>query len=111
MVAMKYLMVKWVLSAQDDPCVMHSELDEQRMERRKIEVYRDGRWGFADEREEVGGSGLGEALVPTVESLNADLEFEAEEIDEEEFEKMWNVRWSARIMAPFPLGEGSGEPS
>lgn len=108
---MTYLMVKWVLSVPEDPCVLYSELDEQRMERRKIEVYRDGRWGFADEHEEVGESRLGEAPVPTVDCLNADPEFEAAEIDEEEFEKMWNVRWRARIMAPFPLGEGSGEPS
>ena len=77
--------------------VLYSELDDGRMERRKIEVYPDGRWGFADEHQEVGGSGLGEASTPTVDRLNEDPEFEAEAIDKD-IEKMWSVRWSARIM-------------
>ncbi len=107
---MTYLMVKWEHSSPDEPCVLYSELDEQRMERRKIDVYPDGRWGFADEHEEVGGAMLGEASTLTVDRLNADSEFEAEVIDREEFEKMWRDRWSARIMTPFPLGDRGGKP-
>jgi hypothetical protein len=108
---MTYLLVKWKTASPDVPCVMYSELDDQRMERRKIDVYADGRWGFADEHEEIGGSGLGEASTPTVDCLNADPEYEAEAIDKEEFEKLWSVRRNARIMTPFPLDNGGGEPS
>lgn len=108
---MTYLLVKWEKSSPDEPCLMYSELDDQRMERRKIDVYADGRWGFADEHEEVGGSGLGEASTPTVDHLNADSEYEAEMIDKEEFEKMWSARRRARIMTPFPSGDGGGETS
>ncbi len=107
---MTYLMVKWKHSFLNEPCVMYSELDDALMERRKIEVYRDGRWGFADEHEEVGGTMLGEVPIPTVDSLNADPEFEAEMIDEEEFGKLWIARRTARIMTPVPLGNRDAEP-
>jgi hypothetical protein len=44
---------------------------------------------YADEHEEVGGTMLGEAPTPSVERLNADPEFEAEEIGEADFQKLW----------------------
>jgi hypothetical protein len=99
---MTYLMVRWKHSNADDPVLLYSELDEQRMERRKIDIYPDGRWGFADEHEEAGGTGLGEVDTPSVDELNADPEFEAAQIDEAEFERLWSARGSALIMTPFP---------
>jgi hypothetical protein len=105
---MKYLMVRWKHSNADEPVVLYSELDEQRMQHRKIDMYRDGRWGFADEREEVGGSWLGDAPTPSVEQLNADPEYEAEEIDKADFEKLWDARRNARIMTAFPLKNEGG---
>ncbi|MFS8066109.1 MAG: DUF6881 domain-containing protein [Byssovorax sp.] len=42
-------MVKWKHSNPDEPSLLYSELDEQRMQHRKIDIYPDGRWGFADE--------------------------------------------------------------
>lgn len=100
---MTYLLVKWKHSNPDEPVVLYSELDDARMQRRKIDIFPDGRWGFADENEEVGGSGLGDAPTPRVEQLNADPVYEAEEISKEEFEKLWAVRRSARVMTAFPL--------
>jgi hypothetical protein len=98
---MTFLLVKWKHDHPDEPVVLYSELDESRMERRKIDVFADGRWGYADEHEEVGGTVLGEAPTPSLEKLNADPEFEAEEIAEADFERLWAVRRSARIMSPF----------
>jgi hypothetical protein len=46
---MTYLLVRWRHSNPDEPVVLYSELDDQRMQRRKIDIYPDGRWGFADE--------------------------------------------------------------
>jgi hypothetical protein len=104
-------MVKWKHSSPDEPCVLYSELDEQRMQRRKIDIFPDGRWGFADESEEVGSETfLGEAPTPSIEEINSDPVYEAEEISKEDFEKLWNVRRNARIMTPFPLDDGGGEP-
>lgn len=76
---MTYLLVKWKHKNPDEPIVLYSELDEARMEVRKIDMFADGRWGFADGREEVGGSGLGEAPTPSLEQLNADPVYEAME--------------------------------
>jgi hypothetical protein len=106
--AVTYLLVSWKHLHPDEPVVLYSELDEERMERRKIEIFPDGRWGFADEQEEVGGTMLGVAPTPSVEQLNDDPEFKAEEIDKADFEKLWAVRRNARIMTAFPLENDGG---
>ncbi len=98
-----YLLVKWKHEHPDEPGELYSELDEGRWERRKIDIFPDGRWGYADEYEEAGGTMLGEAPTPSVEQINANPEFEAEEIDPADFEKLWALRRGARIMSPLPL--------
>jgi hypothetical protein len=108
---MTYLIVKWKHSNPDEPSLLYSEIDEQRMQHRKIDIYPDGRWDFADEHEEVGGSILGEAPTPSVDQLNSGPEYEAVEIDKDEFEKLWSVRRNAPIMTEFPLNDEGGEPS
>jgi hypothetical protein len=106
---MNYLRVRWKHSAPDYPTLLYSELDHSRYETRKIDIYPDGRWGYADGHEEVGGTGLGEKATPSVAELNENPEFEAKEIEAEEFEKLWEVRRAARVMTPFPLNnEGGG---
>jgi hypothetical protein len=106
---MSYLLVKWNHEHPDEPVVLYSELDERRTERRKIDIFPDRRWGYADEQEEVGGTILGEAPTPSIEQINADPQFDAKEIEEAEFEKLWAARRGARIMSAFPLtNEGSG---
>jgi hypothetical protein len=108
---MIYLRVRWKHSDPGYPTTLYSEIDESRWERRKIDIYPDGRWGYADAREKVGETGLGEAPTPTLEELNANSEFEATEIQKSEFEKLWDVRKDARISTPFPLKHEGGEPS
>lgn len=106
---MIYLLVKWKHEHPDEPVLLYSELDQRRMEKRKIDIFPDGRWGYADDQEEVGGTMLGEAPTPSIEQISADLQFEAKEIEEAEFERLWAVRRDARIMSPFPLAnEGGG---
>ncbi|MFK0248600.1 DUF6881 domain-containing protein [Amycolatopsis azurea] len=56
---------------------------------RKVERFRDGRLGWADERHEVGGTGLGEVPVPPLEEINAQREFSAARIDGGEFARAW----------------------
>jgi len=40
---MQYLKVRWIHPSQEDPVVLLSELDSDRYEVRKIEIFADGR--------------------------------------------------------------------
>jgi len=43
---MEYLKVSW-LHHEDEPVYLYSEIDPQRFESRKIEIYPDGSFGIA----------------------------------------------------------------
>ena len=50
---MKYLFVRWKHPNPEDPTLLYSELNEDRWEVRKVEVYADGRLGYADNDKEL----------------------------------------------------------
>jgi hypothetical protein len=89
-----YIRVRWLHDHPDEPVELWSELDDQRFEIRKVEVWQDGRVGFASRERESGGTTLGTAPTPLLAEIAADPEFEPEQISELEFEKCWrgNVR-------------------
>lgn len=89
---MRYLYVKWAHETSDDPVHLYSEIDEQFYECRKVEIYNDGRRGFADSIEEVGGTRLGIGPLPTFEEIAAQPEFEPRWMSEEEFREVWLKR-------------------
>ncbi len=91
---MKYLMVDWFHNFPDEPTKIYSEIDEQRNEIRKIELFRDGKVGYATEEVEFGGSGLSECPLPEIEEIAADLQFKPIEITSEEFEEVWKSKVS-----------------
>lgn len=86
---MTWLRVRWHQSDPDMPVVIWCELDDQRWESRKIEVYADGRRGWAFGEVETGGTGLGEAPIPPTEEIARDAQFEVEAISAAEFEREW----------------------
>jgi len=47
---MTYLKVKWIHSHPDAPVLLYSELDRERWEVRKVEVFRDGSLGLCGPR-------------------------------------------------------------
>jgi hypothetical protein len=81
--------VRWIHSDADFPVLLYSEIDGVRWETRKIEIYADGRVGWADAHHEIGGSILGQATLPPLDEINAQNEFEGVEISAEEFELSW----------------------
>ncbi len=89
---MKYVQVEWIHNDNNDPVWIYSEIDSDRWEHRKIEVFRDGHQGFADSKEEFGGSMLGLEPWPDLNVLAADPEFDIAEITVHEFEKIWANR-------------------
>jgi hypothetical protein len=89
---MKYLHIKWHKAAGGDPLHLYSELDDQRYERRKVEIFGDGRRGFADASEEAGGTALGTLPVPMLDELAGDADYEARAISQDDFQRIWLKR-------------------
>ena len=77
---------------QREPIWLISELDANRWEMRKVEVFPDGAKGYASRGEEVRGTSLGQLAVPPLQEIASDPQFLAEEITKEEFEAIWEDR-------------------
>ena len=89
---MRYLYVKWLHKDPGAPVHLYSEIGDDSYERRKVEIWADGRKGFADGSEEKGGTVLGSMPVPSLKEIAAQAEFQPKEISAEEFQKMWMKR-------------------
>ena len=89
---MNYIQIKWTHSISTEPLLMYSELDKDRWEVRKVEVFRDGHRGFASPVESFGGTRLGKEPIPPLTEIAADSQFEPIEISREEFERLWANR-------------------
>ncbi|WP_232457234.1 DUF6881 domain-containing protein [Burkholderia ubonensis] len=80
----------WKHAFETEPIRLVSALDHARYEVRKLEFFRDGRVGFANETRSSLGTELGTVPVPSLVEINADPEFEAKEISMETFEALWS---------------------
>lgn len=89
---MLYIKVEWRHAFPDMPVLLYSELDQDRWETRKIEIYADETMGWADAENEVGGSGLGQAAIPPLEEIASDPQFVPHAIRTDEFEAVWKKR-------------------
>ncbi len=86
---MSYIKVKWLHSNEDYPVWLYSELDAERWEKRKVEIYKDGQSNYADKTISTGSTCLGEASIPLLAKIATDTQFEPIEITKEEFEEVW----------------------
>lgn len=84
-----YMKVRWLHEHTDAPILLLNELDEERYEIRKVEVFADGRMGYAFDDTEFGGTGLAAVPVPEAIDIAADPQFIIEEITFAEFERYW----------------------
>ena len=89
---MNYIKVKWNHSLPGEPVWLYSELDAERWETRKVEVFADGSRGYASATESGGETRLGEAPIPPLIKISYDPQFEPVEITKEEFEEVWSKR-------------------
>jgi len=87
---MKYIKVEWLHDFVDEPSDLYYEMDENRFESRKVEIYKNGKVGYADANKEVGGARLGFLQIPDITVIGEDPEFRPKEISKEEFESIWN---------------------
>ncbi|WP_082678993.1 DUF6881 domain-containing protein [Sphingobium cupriresistens] len=84
-----YIRVRWLHSSQDEPVDLWSELNSNREEVRKIEIWHDGRIGYASQDREAGGTQLGVGALPTLAEIASNPEFEPMEISADDFERCW----------------------
>ena len=89
---MRYLYIKWVHKDPGAPIHLYSEIGDDGYETRKVEVWSDGRKGFADSSEEKGGTALGFMPVPSLKEIAARPEYQPKEISVEDFQKIWLKR-------------------
>lgn len=85
----KYIKVQWLHDFESEPVMIYVELDENRNELRKVEVYRDGHHDFSDGSRSTGNTKLSEEPIPLILDINQDVQFEATPIQQEEFEAIW----------------------
>jgi hypothetical protein len=87
---MRYIHVTWNHESPDDPIELYSELDDASWEVRKVEVFRDGRIGYADALDSTESTKLGIEPVPHLDQISLDPEFHPKAIERAEFERLWN---------------------
>ena len=67
-----YVCGEWFHDFADEPCCIYSELDDERYETRKIEVFKDGTTTRASTEDlESDPMTLADQPIPSVEEVNA----------------------------------------
>src|SRR5258708_6646309 len=87
--AMEYIDVLWKHQVEHDPVRLLSELDASRIERRKLEFFKDGIVDAADGNVETERTRLSVEAVPSLGDINRDPQFEGSTITREAFEAQW----------------------
>lgn len=91
---MRYIRVLWNHDLADEPVVIYSAIDSTGREVRKVERYRDGRMDLASDDTRTGTTVLSESPMPSLDEINAQDEFEGEDISESEFDEVFNRAWA-----------------
>jgi hypothetical protein len=86
---MHFLAVQWHHTNPEYPVWLYSELDDERWELRKVEVYADGLHDWAEGERSTGTARLSDQALPSFEEIALQPEFTAREISREEFEAVW----------------------
>lgn len=86
---MEYLKVEWIHQNDLYSVVLYSELDDNRMEVRKIEVYREGKADTADHGTANGTTELSIEPLPSIKNISSDSQFLPIEMSRDEFEAIW----------------------
>lgn len=86
---MEFIRVDWLHDNNDEPCSIFCEIDDNRLEIRKVEVYKDGKMGYATQDKEVNNTFLSYEPTPSLDQIANDPQFRARVITESEFQAIW----------------------
>ena len=84
-----FIKALWHHDSLEYPIELYSEIGEDGFEIRKVEVYANGTYGFANSQSHSSTTQLGEKPIPSVAEINKDSQFHATEIAQSEFEVIW----------------------
>ncbi|WP_308364859.1 MULTISPECIES: hypothetical protein [unclassified Microbulbifer] len=84
-----YIYSKWHNSPADSPVEFYSELNNDRFETRKVEVFKDGSLGFSSEKASSKTTRLGIVAVPPLAEIAKQPEFDIHIITPQQFEEKW----------------------
>lgn len=85
-----YSKVTWRHSNSYDPVEIYCELDDARWEVRRVEVFSDGSLDYASRSKSEGRTFLSPETFSSLAEIRANPEFEATEIEKDEFDQMWS---------------------
>ncbi len=84
-----YIRVRWMHAFPDEPTDLWRQLDADRREVRKVEIWSDGRVGYAPNSQGSERTRLGKLSVPPTDEINSDPQFHAKAITRADFEMCW----------------------
>ncbi|AXF74887.1 hypothetical protein LU604_19025 [Erwinia tracheiphila] len=87
---MRYIKTLWLHENNNYSIEIYSELDTDDNEVRKIEIFSDGTTGYAVGNISHGKTMLGDIPIPSLEDINSDPQFRAQEITKDFFLEKWN---------------------
>lgn len=93
---MRYIDVQWKHEFKDEPVRLVSEIGTDNFETRKLEFFPGGSIGFAFEATESPNTRLGIDVVPSLDEINSQNEFEGITISKEQFELLWEMHVPSR---------------
>ena len=89
--AMEYILLEWFHDIENEPYIIYSEIDSQRYEIRKIEVFKNGTYLKCSEEILSSQIELADVAFPeNIDEINRDRQFCAKYITKEDFERMWD---------------------
>ena len=91
---MIYVKIQWIHNMTDAPVLVYSEISPGHEELRKVEVFVDGSFGFADNSRRSRDTWLGEAEFPPIDEIAKNDEFVPTVISKQEFENAWDTATS-----------------
>ena len=84
-----YIYSKWKNSPPGSPIEFYCELDVNRYETRKVEIFTGGKMSYASKQKAIAPTKLGIAPVPSMAEIISQPEFSIREITKQEFETVW----------------------
>ena len=85
-----YFAVRWHHDSPDGPVLLFEELNEQRLETRKVEQFADGRRIRSDRIAPDLDTSLSWEPVPSEAEIDSQPEFSVELLTADEFEAVWS---------------------